>query len=132
MKKGFIDNIQDLTLGNENFRKVLYTATGMQLVLMTLQAGEEIGSETHEDVDQFFRIEEGEGEVWIDDVCTKISDDFGIIVPRGAKHNVVNTGKGLLKLYTIYSPPEHRDGFIAKTKAEAEAAHEHWDGKITE
>lgn len=132
MKKGFLSDIEKQTLENEYFRRVLYTATGMQLVLMSLKPGDEIGEETHDDVDQFFRFEEGIGEVWIDGVCNNVEDGSAVIVPRGAKHNVINNGKSDLKLYTIYSPPEHIDGTIHKTKAEADAAHEHWDGKTSE
>jgi len=132
MKKGYVDNIEAKTLGNENFRQVLYTGNQIQLVLMTIQAGDDIGEEVHEDTDQFFRVESGAGEVWIDGVCHKIKDADGIVVPQGAKHNVINTGSTPLKLYTIYGPPEHMDGFVAKTKADAEAAHEHWDGVASE
>lgn len=132
MKKGFYSNIEKLTLENNNFRKVLYTAEGMQLVLMALQPGDEIGEETHDDVDQFFRFESGEGQVFVDGNCHLVEDGDAVIVPRGAKHNVINTGKGVLRLYTIYTPPEHIDGTIHKTKADADNAHEHWDGKTTE
>jgi mannose-6-phosphate isomerase-like protein (cupin superfamily) len=130
--KGFIDNIERLTLDNTYFRRVLYTAKQLQLVLMTLKPGEEIGEEVHEDRDQFFRVEAGNGEIWIDDVRTPVSADMAMIVPAGAKHNVKNTGTEPLKLYTIYGPPEHVDGTVHKTKAEAEAAHEHFDGRTTE
>ena len=130
--KGFVDDIEALTEGNADFRRVLYTGHNLQLVLMTIPAGEEIGEEVHDDRDQFFRIEVGEGEVWIDDVCNKVSADMGVIVPQGAKHNVKATGSAPLKLYTIYGPPEHIDGTVHKTKAEADAAHEHFDGKTTE
>jgi mannose-6-phosphate isomerase-like protein (cupin superfamily) len=130
--KGFIDNIEQLTLENTYFRRVLYTAKQLQLVLMTLQPGEEIGEEVHEDRDQFFRVEAGSGEIWIDDVRTPVSADMAMIVPAGAKHNVKNTGSEPLKLYTIYGPPEHIDGTVHKTKADAEAAHEHFDGRTTE
>ncbi len=130
--KGYVQNIEAATLGNENFRKVLYTGHNIQLVLMTLQPGDEIGEETHDDGDQFFRFEAGEGEVWIDDVCHKVSGDDGVIIPQGAKHNVINSGKEPLKLYTIYGPPEHIDGTIHKTKSDADNAHEHFDGKTTE
>lgn len=130
--KGFVKNIEELTLENDNFRKVLYTGHNIQLVLMTLQPGDEIGEEVHDDRDQFFRFEAGEGEVWIDDVCNKVKGDDGVIVPQGAKHNVINSGTTPLKLYTIYGPPEHIDGTIHKTKAEADQSHEHFDGKTTE
>ena len=128
--KGFVDDIEALTTSNEDFRRVLYTGQNLQLVLMTLQPGEEIGEEVHDTHDQFFRIEEGSGEVWIDKVRTPIKDDDAVIVPAGALHNVVNTGEGPLKLYTLYAPPEHRDGVVHKTKADA--VEEHFDGKTTE
>jgi mannose-6-phosphate isomerase-like protein (cupin superfamily) len=130
--KGFVDNIEKLTEENNLFRKVLYTGHNLQLVLMALQPGEEIGEEVHEDRDQFFRIEEGEGEVWIDGICNKVEEDDAIIVPQGARHNVVNSGDEPLRLYTIYGPPEHIDGTIHRTKADADRAHEHFDGKTTE
>lgn len=128
--KGFVDDIEKLTEENDDFRKVLYTGKHMQLVLMTLQPGEDIGLEVHEGHDQFFRIEEGEGEVIIDGTTTSIEDDDAIIVPAGAEHNVINTGDEPLRLYTIYSPPEHRDGVLHATKADE--TEEHFDGKTTE
>jgi mannose-6-phosphate isomerase-like protein (cupin superfamily) len=132
--KGYCDDIQKVTLDNDDFRRVLYTGKHLQLVLMTLQPGEEIGEEVHEDRDQFFRIEEGSGEVRIDGVANKVEDDFAVIVPAGARHNVVNTGDEPLKLYTLYGPPEHRDGTVHKDKEQAERDHDndHWDGETTE
>ncbi|HUH87841.1 MAG TPA: cupin domain-containing protein [Pusillimonas sp.] len=130
--KGFIDDIEKLTVENDLFRKVLYTGKHLQLVLMTLQPGEEIGAEVHEGHDQFFRIEDGQGEVIIDGKTTKIEDDDAIIVPAGARHNVINTGSEPLRLYTLYAPPEHRDGVVHKTKADADASEEHFDGKTSE
>jgi mannose-6-phosphate isomerase-like protein (cupin superfamily) len=130
--QGFIDNIETLTTGNTDFRRVLYTGKYLQLVLMTLQPGDEIGAEVHEDRDQFFRIESGSGEVLIDGKRNAVKDDDAIIVPAGARHNVVNTGDAPLMLYTLYGPPEHRDGVVHKTKAEADAHEEHFDGKTTE
>ena len=130
--KGFIDNIEKLTEENDLFRRVLYTASQMQLVLMSLKPGEEIGEETHPDRDQFFRVEAGRGEILIDGVSTPVSADMAMIVPAGALHNVKNTGKEPLKLYTLYAPPEHIEGTVHKTKAEADAAHEHFDGRTTE
>lgn len=130
--KGFVDNIEKLTEDNGDFRRVLYTGNNLQLVLMTLQPGDEIGEEIHEDRDQFFRIEMGEGEVWIDGASNKVKADDGIVVPAGANHNVVNRGSGPLKLYTIYGPPEHIEGTVHKTKADADKAHEHFDGRTTE
>ncbi|WP_065846101.1 cupin domain-containing protein [Sphingobium sp. Ndbn-10] len=130
--QGFIGDIENLTEDNEDFRRVLYTGRNLQLVLMALKPGEEIGLETHDDRDQFFRVEKGSGEVLIDGVRTAIKGDDGIIVPAGAQHNIVNTGDKLLQLYTIYGPPEHIDGTIHRTKADAEAAQEHFDGRTTE
>ena len=132
--KGYCDEIQKRTIENEDFRRVLYTGHNLQLVLMTLQPGEEIGAEVHEDRDQFFRIEEGSGAVDIDGVENKVEDDFAVIVPAGARHNVRNTGSQPLRLYTIYAPPEHKDGVVQATKAEAEARHqaEEWDGGTSE
>ena len=132
--KGYNDNIETLTLENSDFRRVIYTGKHLQLVLMTLQPGEEIGSEVHEAIDQFFRFEEGEGVVDIDGVENKVGDGSGVIVPSGARHNVRNTGSVPLKLYTLYGPPEHRDGITQATKAEATARHhgEEFDGVTTE
>jgi mannose-6-phosphate isomerase-like protein (cupin superfamily) len=130
--KGFVDNIEQLTEENTLFRKVLYTGHNLQLVLMALQPGDEIGEEVHDDRDQFFRIEAGAGAIVIDGVKHQVKADDGIIVPQGAKHNVIASGDEPLKLYTIYGPPEHIDGTVHKTKAEADSAHEHFDGKTTE
>lgn len=131
-KKGFHADIESLTEDNDDFRRVLYTGHNLQLVLMAIQPGEEIGEEVHDDRDQFFRIEAGEGEVWIDDVCNHVKADDAVIVPQGAKHNVKATGSEPLKLYTIYGPPEHIDGTVHKTCQDAQGAHEHFDGKTTE
>jgi mannose-6-phosphate isomerase-like protein (cupin superfamily) len=128
--KGFVDDIEDLTEDNDDFRRVLYTGKHLQLVLMALAPGEEIGEEVHDDGDQFFRVEEGEGTVMIDGVEHAIEDDDAVVVPAGARHNVINTGSGPLKLYTVYGPPEHRDGTVHATKADARE--EHFDGKTTE
>lgn len=132
--QGYVDNIEQRTLENEDFRRVLYTGKHLQLVLMTLQPGEEIGAEVHEDRDQFFRIEGGAGEVLIDGKTHQIADDDAIIVPAGARHNVRNTGDAPLRFYTLYGPPEHRDGTVHKDKAQAERDHDydHWDGETTE
>jgi mannose-6-phosphate isomerase-like protein (cupin superfamily) len=130
--KGFVDNIEELTKDNSDFRRVLYTAKRIQLVLMALRPGEEIGEEVHHDRDQFFRVEKGKGEIWIDGVMTKVEDDMAMIVPAGARHNVKNTGDKPLKLYTLYAPPEHIDGTVHATKSEASASKEHFDGKTTE
>jgi mannose-6-phosphate isomerase-like protein (cupin superfamily) len=128
--KGFVDDIEKLTEENEDFRRVLYTGHHLQLVLMCLQPGEEIGQEVHEDRDQFFRIEEGEGEVVIDGVRHEVEDDDAIIVPAGARHNVICTGDSPLRLYTLYGPPEHRDGVVHPAKADARE--EHFDGRTSE
>jgi len=130
--KGYIDDIEDRAQENSDFRRVLYTGKHLQLVLMALRPGEEIGEEIHRDRDQFFRIEQGKGEVWIDGIRTKVKGDFAIVVPAGARHNVRNSGDKPLKLYTLYAPPEHVDGTVHVTKADAQAAHEHFDGKTTE
>jgi mannose-6-phosphate isomerase-like protein (cupin superfamily) len=132
--KGYCDNIEKQTVENEDFRRVLYTGHNLQLVLMTLQPGDEIGEEVHEDRDQFFRIEEGSGVVDIDGTANEVEDDFAVIVPAGARHNVRNTGNVPLRLYTIYAPPEHLDRIVQSTKAEADRRHasEEWDGKTSE
>jgi len=131
--KGFKSNIEKDTLGNTDFRRVLYTGKNSQLVLMSLRPGEEIGEEVHKTVDQFFRFEKGEGVVSIDGIRQKVADGDAVIVPAGARHNVMNTSRTIeLKLYTIYSPPEHEDGAVRKTKANALAKPEEFDGKTTE
>lgn len=132
MKHGYVDNIEQATLANDEFRRVLYTGDYLQLVVMTIPPGGEIGEEVHDDHDQFFRVEEGKGEVQIDGKPHAIEDDFGIIVPAGARHNVLNKGDQPLKLYTIYGPPEHRDKVVRKTKESAERFEEHFDGDTTE
>ena len=124
MKIGFTANIEELTLANNFFRQVLFTAPHSQLVLMALQPGEEIGSEVHEDNDQFFRIEQGQAMVVIDGGESEVKDGWAVVVPAGVEHNVINFGKEVLKLYTIYSPAHHPDKTIHKTKAEAMAAEE--------
>lgn len=128
--KGFVDDIEKLTEENEDFRRVLYTGHHLQLVLMSLRPGEEIGEEVHEDRDQFFRIEEGAGAVVIDGVRHEVEDDDAIVVPAGARHNVICTGDAPLRLYTLYGPPEHRDGVVHPTKGDARE--EHFDGRTTE
>ena len=129
--KGFVQNIEDIVNKNKEFRKVLYTAESIQLVVMSLNPKEEIGVELHE-LDQFFRVEEGTGEAVLEGVRTDISAGFVVLVPAGTKHNIINTGKVPLKLYTLYAPPNHRDGVIHRTRAEAESDTEHFDGKTTE
>lgn len=133
MKKGYRDNIEKLTLANENFRQVLYTATHCQLVLMSLKPGEEIGLEIHSQNDQFFRFEKGEGKVIINDKEYLVKDGDAVIVPQGAKHNVINTSQTEgLKLYTIYAPAHHKDGVLRKTKEEAITDAPEFDGTTTE
>ncbi|MDQ5893654.1 MAG: hypothetical protein QG640_666 [Patescibacteria group bacterium] len=129
--KGYVKNIEKLSLENNNFRHVLYTDKNSQLVLMSLLPNEEIGEEIH-DVDQFLRVEKGSGTAILNDVPHTISDGSVILVPMGTKHNVINSNSGDMKLYTLYMPPHHRDGVIHKTKAEAESDTEHFDGKTTE
>lgn len=127
--KGYITNIEKATIENTDYRRVLYTSRKSQLVLMCLAPGDEIGEEVH-GLDQFIRIEAGTGKVILDDVEHNVSDDFAIVIPEGTKHNVINTGNTELKLYSIYSPPEHKDGVIHKSKIDD--VEEHFDGKTTE
>jgi mannose-6-phosphate isomerase-like protein (cupin superfamily) len=129
--KGFVHDIEGLSTQNDEFRKVLYTAKSCQLVLMALKPQEEIGAEVHQ-LDQFFRVEEGSGEAVLDGVRTPIRAGFAVLVPAGAKHNIINTGAGPLRLYTVYAPPNHRDGVVHHTRADAEADSEHFDGKTSE
>lgn len=129
--KGFVEDIENLAIKNKLFQKVLYTASDTQLVLMTLKPLEEIGEEVH-NLDQFFRVEEGTGEVILDGVRTQIHPGFAVLVPAGARHNIINSGTHALKLYTLYSPPNHRDGVVHATRAHAEADPEHFDGETTE
>ena len=133
MKKGYVKNIEEIAKENNNFRQVLYTGKHSQLVVMSLRPGEEIGAEVHPDTDQFFRIDAGEGKVIIDETENIIKDGFAVIVPAGANHNVINTSSEKdLKLYTIYSPANHRDEVIHATKADALADNEHFDGKTSD
>ena len=132
-KKGFVTDLEKETRSNTDFRRVLYTGRFSQLVLMNLKPNEEIGEEVHDTVDQFFRFEEGEGIVLIDGVKHRVRDGSGVIVPSGARHNVVNTSSRMnLRLYTIYSPPEHQDKVVRRTKADAVKEPEEYDGKPTE
>ena len=131
--KGFNGNIEQLSIENDSFRKVLYTAKHCQLVLMALKPGEEIGIETHHDNDQFFRFEAGEGVVKIDATEYTVGDGSAIIVPAGTEHNVINTSDTqTLKLYTIYMPPHHKDGIVRVTREEAMANEADFDGTTTE
>jgi mannose-6-phosphate isomerase-like protein (cupin superfamily) len=129
--KGFVQNIEDIAVKNDEFRRVLYTARNCQLVVMSLNPKEEIGMEVHK-LDQFFRVEEGTGEAVLNGVRTVISAGFAVLVPAGTDHNIINTGTVPLKLYTLYAPPNHRDGVVHQTRAEADVDNEHFDGKTTE
>jgi len=130
--KGYVTNIEKDTLNNKDFRRVLYTAKNSQLVLMRLLPKEDIGEEIHT-LDQFIRVEAGNGVAILDGVEHRISDGFAIVIPAGTKHNVVNDSSAEeLKLYTVYSPPNHRDGTIDSTKADALSHEEHFDGKTSE
>ena len=129
--KGFVKDIESIAVKNEDFRQVLYTAKNCQLVIMALKPKEEIGMEVHK-LDQFFRVEAGTGEAVLDGVHTKISAGFAVLVPAGTNHNIINTGSGPMKLYTLYAPPNHRDGVVHHTRADAEKDNEHFDGKTTE
>ena len=129
---GWVDDIEKATLDNDTFRTVLFTGAHLQMTVMCLQPGEEIGVEKHDDLDQFIRIEQGSGQVQMgpakDDLSEvrDVEDDWAAIIPGGTWHNVVNTGSGPLRLYSIYTPPEHPDGTVHATKAEADAAeHDH-------
>lgn len=129
--KGYVTNIEKATTENSNFRKVLYTAKNSQLVVMSLKPKEDIGEEVHT-LDQFIRIEQGEGKAVLDGVEYGIENNSAVVIPAGTKHNIINTSDREMKLYTIYSPPEHRDGVVHATKADAIADDEHFDGKTTE
>jgi mannose-6-phosphate isomerase-like protein (cupin superfamily) len=128
---GFVQDIEELAGENDHFRHVLYTAEHCQLVLMSLKASEAIGEEVHT-LDQFFRVEEGTGEAVLDGVRTSVRAGFAILVPAGTRHNIINTGALPLKLYTIYSPPNHRDGVVHHTRIDADADREQFDGVTTE
>ena len=129
--KGFVQDIEKLAAGNDAFRRVLYTARHCQLVVMALKPGEEIGTEVHK-LDQFFRVEAGSGVAILDGVRTAIGAGFAVLVPAGTNHNIINTGSVALKLYTLYAPPNHRDGVVHQTRDDAEADNEHFAGKTTE
>lgn len=128
---GYVENIEKLTLENNDFRRVLYTARNAQLVLMSLLSHEEIGEEVH-DVDQFLRIEKGTGKALLNGVSHELMDGSAVVVPAGTKHNIINTGATAMKLYSLYMPPHHKDGTVHKTKADAEGDDEHFDGTTTE
>ncbi len=130
--KGYVTDILKATMENENFRKVLYTAPSSQLVVMSLLPGEEIGAEVHE-LDQFIKIEKGEGKAVLNGTDYALKDDYAVVIPAGVNHNIINTSQNEpMKLYTVYSPAEHRDGVIHATREEAMADDEHFDGKTTE
>ncbi len=129
---GFVGNIENLTRTNSFFRQVLFTAAHSQLVVMSLQAGEEIGLEVHPDNDQFIRVETGTGKAVLNGEEHELSDGFAIVIPAGTNHNIINSGDGEMKLYTIYSPAHHRDGTVHKTKQDAQNDNEEFDGKTTE
>ncbi|MEK7185544.1 MAG: cupin domain-containing protein [Patescibacteria group bacterium] len=129
--KGFVANIEKLATENKNFRQVLYTAKNSQLVLMSLKPGEEIGEEVHQ-LDQFFRCESGSGAAVLDGVSNELTDGVAVVIPAGTKHNIINSSNVPMKLYSIYSPPNHRDGVVHKTKAEAESDEESFGGMTTE
>lgn len=127
--QGFVTNLDKTTKENENFRKVLYTARHSQLVVMSLKPGEDIGEEIHE-LDQFIKVEQGKGKAVLDGKESEIRDGFGVIIPAGARHNIINSSEGEMRLYTVYSPPEHKDGTIHTRKADV--IEEHYDQKTTE
>lgn len=127
--KGYILDLEKETLANEAYRKVLYTARNCQLVLMSLAPGDEIGEEVHE-LDQFIRVEAGTGTAILADVEHDVSDGMALVIPAGLLHNIINSGEVPLKLYTVYAPPEHKDGLVEETKADE--VEEHWDGTTTE
>jgi len=129
--KGYVQDIESIATGNNDFRRVLYTARNCQLVVMSLKPEEDIGAEVHK-LDQFFRVEAGRGEAELDGVRTVIQAGFAVIVPAGTRHNIINTGSEPLKLYTLYAPPNHRDGVVHPTRADAQADTEHFDGKTSE
>ncbi len=129
--KGFVKNIEDIAVKNDEFRCVLYTAKNCQLVVMSLKPKEEIGAEVHK-LDQFFRVEAGTGEAVLDGNRTAISAGFAVLVPAGANHNIINTGNDSMKLYTLYAPPNHRDGVVHHSRNAAEADMENFDGQTTE
>jgi mannose-6-phosphate isomerase-like protein (cupin superfamily) len=129
--KGLVQDIEGLAVKNTEFRRVLYTAKNCQLLVMALGPNEEIGAEVHK-LDQFFRVEDGTGAAILDGVRSEIRAGFAVLVPAGTNHNIINTGSTPLKLYTLYAPPNHRDGVVHHTRQDAEADSEHFDGKTTE
>jgi mannose-6-phosphate isomerase-like protein (cupin superfamily) len=128
---GYLQNIEAIAVQNCDFRRVVYTAKNCQLVVMSLKPAEDIGAEVHK-LDQFFRVEQGSGEAVLNGVTTPIRSGYAVVVPAGVEHNIINTGAEPLKLYTLYAPPNHRDGVVHRTRADADADTEHFDGKTTE
>ncbi len=129
--KGYVSNIEELALANNDFRRVIYTDKNAQLVVMSLLPGEDIGEEVH-DVDQFLRVDSGSGVAILDGVSHEIKNGSAVVVPSGVTHNLINGQSGAMKLYTLYMPPHHKDGTVHVTKADAQADHEHFDGVTTE
>lgn len=129
--RGYVQDIESIATGNKDFRRVLYTARNCQLVVMSLKSQEDIGAEVHK-LDQFFRVEAGRGEAELDGVRTAVQAGYAVIVPAGTRHNIINTGAEPLKLYTLYAPPNHRDGVVHPTRADAQADTEHFDGKTSQ
>lgn len=127
--KGYVTNIEEATLENSDYRRVLYTAQHSQLVLMCIDPGDEIGEEVHT-LDQFIRVEAGNAKVIINDEAYVIGAEYAVVIPAGSKHNVINVGEAPLKLYSIYAPPEHKDQTVHRTKADEKE--EHFDGEVTE
>ncbi len=127
--KGYVVQLEEATTTNTDYRRVLYTGKNSQLVLMSIEPGDEIGDEVH-DLDQFIRIEAGRATVMLDGVAHQLGDDWAVVIPAGTRHNLVNTGDIPVKLYSVYSPPEHKDGTVHPTKADD--AEEHFDGVTTE
>ena len=130
--RSFIGDIEELTEDNRHFRRVVHTGAHMQLVLMTLEPGDEIGEEVHEDTDQFFRVEEGKGELWSNGAVDRIERGTAIVIPAGTRHNIRNTGHAALKLYTLYAPPHHPNGTTHRTKADAERGEAHAAGQASD
>jgi mannose-6-phosphate isomerase-like protein (cupin superfamily) len=129
--QGFIGNLEALTENNNDYRRVVHTGKHLQLVLMFLAPGGQIGEETHDHHDQFFRIEKGRGEVWIDGKRTKVKGDDAFIVPAGARHNVINTHDKPLRLFTLYGPPEHREALVETSRSVGDAPRPRFDSKTT-
>ena len=130
--KGYVQDIRSQSEQNNDFRRVVYTGAHLQLVLMSLQPGEDVGDEIHDDLDQFFHVESGEGEVTIDGRTVRVTAGSAFLVPAGARHNVINVATVPLKLATLYGPPQHEEGTVHRTRRDALAAHEHFSGATSE